>query len=1104
MHMKKILLPILLLLLFGCQRNKPARANGQKATAPLFKLLDTIETGVTFANFVNDTGIYNFFSMTNMYNGGGVAVGDVNKDGLQDILFTSNQNKSRLYLNLGNFHFKDITDSAGIDTRGGWTTGAVMADVNADGYTDIYVCRGGIEPNNNSRNLLFINKGNLTFQEAASAYGLDDAGLTTTASFFDYDNDGDLDLYTLNYPVFTSDPTNFFFYHTTSADSLISDKLFENVNGKFFDVSAKANLPIEKGSGLGLVITDLNQDGWMDIYVGNDWVQGDYVYINQKNKTFRNEAGKLFTKNTYFSMGCDIADINNDALPDVFTADMAPAGHYRRNVLVNQAPIDYYFLEKKYGHMLQYSRNVLQINSGYGNFIELGEIAGVSRTDWSWSALWGDYDNDGWKDLFIGNGMKRNVGHMDYEKLMYTEGDKPEYKRSKASLIEKMPRYLLSNYVLKNNQGQTFSPAMKEWGVDQLVNTQGAAYADLNNDGHLDLLLNNVDTTALIYQNMAGSNVNHYLRISVIGEKGNTAGLGTKAWLYNKGKMQYAELTNARGFQSSCEPVLHFGLGDNTTIDSVLVVFPSSKYTVLKNVKTDQHLVLEEQKAEGLHFNYQKKAPVKYLLEDKTKNISPPFVHHESDFSDFKRDKLIPRMFSKEGPAIAIGDLNGDGKDDIFAGGAAGQSGAIYLQQNKGTFILKKEIALANNVQSEDVAALIADLNGDGKNDLYVVSGSNEFPENDNRYLDKVYLNTGNGNLQQCFDCLPEMTGSKSCIAHYDYDKDGDLDLFVGGRTVPGSYGKIPRSYLLQNNGGKFTDVTKAIAPSLEFVGMVTTATWTDVDGDKNAELLLTGDWMPPTVFKYRASKLENITAATGLQTHTGWWNSVTTGDFDNDGDVDLACGNWGLNSIWKATEKDPLCLLVNDFDNNGSVDPILCCFLEGKEGTFGGRDFICQAMTKYFNKYNTYESFANTKVEDLFSKQLYEKAQKLYATEMRSCLFINNGKGNFEKQPLPYQCQMAPVNSIVYFDFDNDGKQDLLLAGNTNQNFYDQGDIDALRGVLLKGDNKGNFSTVPFTECGIQLPGFVRHLEVIRSESNPYLLCGNNGDTLQLFSIKK
>ncbi len=1102
--MKKLMLPIFLVLLFGCKRDKPADACRQKITAPLFTLLDSSKTGITFANFVNDTGEINVFNNLYMYNGGGVAVGDINKDGLQDIFFTSNQDNGCLYLNLGSFHFKNLTASAGIDTRGGWTTGVVMADVNADGLTDIYVCRGGSRATGNTRNLLFINQGNLTFKESGAEYGIDDAGYSTQASFFDYDNDGDLDLYVMNYPSLDNDPLNFYGYKTTENDYINSDHLYINNKNHFTDITIKANLPIEKAYGLGLVISDINQDGWNDIYVGNDWAMPDFMYINNAKGGFSNRTTDYFSKSAFFSMGVDIADINNDAVPDISVCDMVPATHYRRNIHISQAPIDYFFLEKKFGGIPQYSRNFMQVSQPSGSYSEIGEAFGIAKTDWSWSNLLSDFNNDGWRDIFITNGMKRDEGDMDYERLMFKEGQNVQYKREKASVIEKMPRYLLSNYIFKSNKGETFTEAMKEWGVDQLVNTQGAVYADLDNDGHLDLILNNVDTTAFIYRNTGGSNPNHYLRISVAGEKGNTAGLGTKVWLYNKGKVQYAELTNARGFQSSCEPVLHFGLGDNTAIDSVLVVFPSAKYTVLNSVKANQHLLLTEDKAEGARYNYEKKERINYVLEDKTENISHPFVHAEGDFSDFKRDKLIPRMFSKEGPALAIGDLNGDGKDDIFAGGAAGQSGAIYLQQNKGAFVFKKEIALANNVHSEDVAALIADLNGDGKNDLYVVSGSNEFPENDNRYWDRVYMNTGNGNLLQCFDCLPAMPESKSCIAAYDYDKDGDLDLFVGGRTVPGSYGKIPRSYLLQNNGGKFTDVTHAIAPLLEFAGMLTTATWTDLDGDNNAELLLTGDWMPPTVFKYQGAKLENITATTGLQAHTGWWNCVTTGDFDNDGDVDMACGNWGQNSIWKATEEEPICLLVNDFDNNGSTDPILCCFLEGEEGTFGGRDFICQAMTKYFNKYNTYESFANTKVEDLFSKQLYEEARKLYATELRSCIFINKGKGKFEKQPLPYQCQTAPVNSIVYFDFDNDGKKDLLLAGNTNQNFYDQGDIDALKGVLLKGDNKGFFSTVSFTDCGIQLPGFVRHLEVIRSESNPYLLCGNNGDTLQLFSIKK
>lgn len=1106
MKNKDYLLVVIIFFLTGCYADKSRLSQTPKnSKGALFELLSAKTTGINFSNKMIYTGPHNFSSETRQWFGGGVSVGDINNDGLIDILLTANQQESKLYLNLGAFRFKEITESAGIDTKGGWTTGAVMADVNGDGYNDIYICRGGMQPNDKTANLLFINNKNLTFREEAEAYGVNDVGLTTSASFFDYDNDGDLDLYTLNYPITNGDdePLNFSFYETTPADSVISDKLFENIGGRFINVSHNANIPIEKGSGLGLVVSDINQDGWPDIYVGNDWMENDYIYINQKNKTFKNEEANLFSKNSFFSMGCDIADMNNDCLPDILTLDMAPAQHARIKTHDTQQPIDYYFMQQEYGKLLQYTRNMLQVNKGNGQFAEQGEMTGIARTDWGWSALWADFTNDGWKDLFTTKGMGRDIGYRDYVNLMITEGDKPEYKHIEGSYFANMPRYFLSNYIFENKNGEKFTPQMKAWGVDQLVNSQGAAYADLDNDGDIDLIVNNIDTIAFIYRNVASPQKNNYLRVSVKGKSLNTNGFGTKAWLYANGKKQYAELTNARGFQSSSEDVLHFGLGADSIVDSLVVVFPSFTYTTLVNVKANQHLILTESDAHERQYMYSMHPAPIQMLRPIGSNIMPAFVHRENDFNDFKRDKLIPRMFSKEGPALATGDLNGDELEDFYIGGAAGKSGALYIQKANGTFISKHQVDIAADSAYEDVAALIADFNGDKKNDLYVVSGSNEFVENSPQYQDRIYLNTGNGLLKRCEDCLPVMLTSKSCITPYDYDDDGKIDLFIGGRTVPQAFGKIPQSYLLHNIGnGKYTDVTASIAPSLQYIGMITDAEWVDVDRDNKAELIVTGDWMSPTILKFNNGKLENNTSPE-LRKSTGWWNSISTGDFNNDGLVDFACGNWGLNTFWKATDKEPLTLLVNDFDNNGTIDPIICCYLEGENGTFAGRDIFCKTMPKFFNKFHTYKSFAECKIENIFPKEAYEKSEKLRTVEMQTCLFINKGNGVFKKMPLPYECQTSPVSQIVVHDFDVDGKPDLLLLGNTNQNFYEHGNIDAFRGVLLKGNDNGSFSVIPYKDCGINIQKFVRQCAIVKGRKSPVLLVACNNDSLLMYSLK-
>ena len=1080
----------------------------------LFSLLQPDSTGICFKNFLNDmerivvsddTGLMlnrptTINDMPYQYAGGGVAVGDINNDGLLDLFFTSNQNPSRLYLNMGNFKFKDITDEAGIKHFGGWTTGAVMADVNGDGLTDIYVCRAGYIPKEGTENLLFINNGNLSFSEEAAKYGIDDRGLSISASFFDFDCDGDLDLYVMNYPYFDGDPLSFFFYEIKPDDELTSDRLYENMDGVFKNVSSVAGLPVEKGAGLGLVVTDINLDGWPDIYVANDLLANDYVYINQGNGTFINENDRLFTKNSFFSMGCDIADVTNNGLPDIFVADMAPSSHYRRNVMLNQSPINYYFLQSKYNKTIQYGRNVLQQNRN-GKFSELAEMLGIARSDWSWSALFADFDNDRYKDLFIANGMKRDVGNMDFEMLMYQEEDEVIYTKDFQAMLNNYPKHYALNCIFKNNPTGRWQPKMEEWGLNQAINSQGAAYADLNNDGLMDLIVNPTDTFILIYKNN-GIPGHNYLSIKVKGKNKNTMSLGTKAWLYYGGQQQYAELTNARGFQSSSQPRLHFGLGTVSTIDSMVIVYPLGDYDVLYNIEANQELTLSEGDARHSAFSYQRPAGKQLVVEDHSEKISPAFVHQESDFNDFKRDKLNHRMFSKEGPAVAAGDLNGDGMDDFFAGGAAGQASATYFQTSTGQFTRFEQPELDADAGYEDVDAVIFDVNGDGFNDLYVASGSNEFPLGSDRYSDRVYLNDGSGKLIRCLECLPDIIESSSCVAVHDYNHDGYPDLFVGGRTVPERYGLLPNSYLLRNNNGIFEDVTSGIAPGLSQLGMVNDAIWEDLDDDGEKELIIAGEWMPVTVFRKSSSTYENVSTTLNLN-EKGWWSSVYVSDINGDGHKDILAGNWGLNSIYQANSEQPVSLLVNDFDGDGIEDPILCIYLQDTLNTFLGRNEICAALTNYFNKYTTYKQFATTSLEEKFSRELHDSAMILAADELQSCVFINNGKGGYDKISLPFQLQSAPVKEILEGDFTQSGQNEYLIMGGTNQHYFNEGHIDGLGARVIRWNTgMSNFEEVPLEEGPLAGYRFIKGSAQINVNGEQLILAGYNDDSLQLVRV--
>ncbi|PCJ85091.1 MAG: RNA-binding protein [Flavobacteriales bacterium] len=1068
----------------------------------LFQLLHNDTTGIDFRNDIDDLGDITPYNSYYVYNGGGVAAGDINNDGLCDLFFTGNQVENKLYLNEGNFKFKDITTQAKI-TDSGWSTGVVMADVNGDGWLDIYVCKSGSKFTKDKRNQLFINNGNNQFSEKAAEFNLADNGHTTHACFFDYDNDGDLDAFILNHPSDFENVYHPYFNFNPKVDSLNSNKLMQNVDGKFVDVTKKSGIMHEKGFGLSISIADVNNDGWLDIYVANDFIVPDYFYINNGDKTFTESRKNYFNKVPLFAMGSDFSDINNDGLLDLFIADMEPEGHFRRKNNDIRFDMTYYYMLNQKFETSQFSRNMLQLQNPNGTFSEIGEFANVARTDWSWATLFADFDNDGWKDLYITNGTKREFHDIDYVMLEFG-GDmiKAQKRHNARDLILNMPTVRLQNYIYRNTTESRFEKMMKKWGVDQHVNSQGAVYADLNNDGLMDLVVNNTDTLAFIYQNTGFGAAQNFLKIKLVGNGKNTFGLGTKVWIYSNEKTQFQQMNNIHGFQSSVEPLLHFGLGNAAFIDSVKVVWLSGRRQVLRDVQVNKTFEIKE--SDALEIQSKTDEPRKTILKKVPFPSKDIFVHYESDFYDFKRDRLIPKMLSREGPKIAVADVNGDGLDDFFIGGASGQPGALYYQSKKGHFTKTIAQPWTKETAYEDMGMLFFDANNNGTPDLYISSGSNELTENSTLLNDGLYFNRGNGDFTYTNDSFPAIEASTSCVKAADFDNDGDYDLFVGGRLISGKYGLAPKSYLLRNDNGTFTDATAEIAPELQNIGMVTDALWTDFNNDGKTDLIICGEWMPITVFENQGGKLKSITTNSELENFNGWWNCLAQSDFDNDGDMDYIAGNWGYNSVLKCSEKEPITLYVNDFDGNGTTDPVLFHYLESRNAPFADRDLFCLQMPKYRNQFLTHRSYAEAEISDIFTEKQLQNSVKREAKTFASSYIENLGNGKFRISPLPLEVQVSCVNAMLVYDFNSDGNADVLLAGNSYSNFYDQGALDASRGLLLSGNGKGSFTPVNFDQSGFSMNKDVRSLALIRNGSSGKMnvLVGVNNDTLQVYEL--
>lgn len=1063
----------------------------------LFTEMDESTTGVNFRNTFFEDGPLNVANYIYFYNGGGVAVGDINNDGLQDILFTGNMVRNRLFLNKGNFKFEDITAKSGVDKMQGWCTGANMVDINNDGKLDIYICRSADVNPKMRTNLLFINNGDLSFSEQAEKYGLADSGYSTQSAFFDYDKDGDLDCYIINHSLqkYTAgvqdNPTIRNEYNANFAN-----KLYRNDNGHFTDVSKEAGITSNVLTfGLGIAVSDINNDGWPDVMVSNDFNEPDYLFINNRNGTFTESLKKCMDQISLYSMGSDAADYNNDGLVDFLTLDMLPEDNKTQKMHSGAENFDKFQLLFAKGYYYEYSRNMLQKNNGDGTFSEVGQLAGVSNTDWSWSALFNDYDNDGYKDLFITNGYVKDYTEMDFMKysvdrlVRSMHGDQVE---AIPDYIKKMPTNFIPNYALRNKGDGTFEKANDQWGITKPTVSAGAAYVDLDNDGDEDIVVNNANDVAGLYRNNSEAiGQNNYLKIQLQGGAQNTRGIGAKVKVYSGGKFMYQEQSPVRGFESAVDPVLNFGLGKSQTVDSLIIIWPNDKAQKLTSVKGNQTVTLKLSDAAAPYIYDTTPARSKMLF---TATASPEIKHVENDYNDFTVQLLMPNFLSRQGPCIAVADINKDGLDDMFFGGAKGSLSAIYLQNESGGFTLKAEPGFAVDLQSEDVAATFFDADGDGDPDLYVASGGYEFAENDPLLQDRLYINDGKGNFTKNIQALPQMFSSSACVKAGDVDGDGDIDLFVGGRVVPGKYPLAPRSYVLINDGkGNYKDETAAVSPALKNIGMVTDALFTDINKDGKSDLIVVGEWMPIKVFINQAGKLTDASATYIKFASTGWWNRITEEDPDGDGDKDLVIGNCGLNTQFKTSDKEPMSIYYKDFDGNGSIDPLLCYYIGGVSYPAASRDDVTDQLPILKKKFLEYKTYATATINDMFTPEQLKDAAVLKAEMMQTVYLENKGSEGFVQHALPLEAQYAPVYGISFIDANQDGKKDLLLAGNNMWTRIKFGRYSANHGVLLTGDGKGNFTYLPQYESGLQLKGDVRSLAVLKGKTSYQVVAGIN-----------